>query len=101
MEELVADLWNPMGGYLPARAADHSNPINHIVPECEILNAQSTELQSGEAIFTSRSHKSALSHVGLSHADVLNVSLERAHTPRSRSQSAHSDTGPKWAPTPE
>ena len=33
MEELAADLWNPMGGYLPARAADHSNTITHVTSE--------------------------------------------------------------------
>ena len=34
------------------------------------------------------------SHVGLSHADYSSVDLECAHTPRGRSQSAHSDRGP-------
>ena len=94
MEELAADLWNPMGGYLPARAADDHNTISHTTSECEILHAHPAELQSGEAHFTLRSHTSTLSHVGFSHAECSIVNLERAHTPRGRSQSAHSDRGP-------
>ena len=67
MEEIAADLWNPMGGYLPA--------IGHTVSKCKIRNAQPTEPQMVTDEFL-RSHTSILSNVGLSHVDVFNEGVD-------------------------
>ena len=105
MEALAADLWNPLGGYLPAKATANSNTMSHTVSACEIQTVLTAELQMGGTDITLRSHNLTLSNVGISHADNLNVGSERAqdltspkvectHDARTRSHHVQVDRGP-------